>query len=100
MSRVSIIGAYHTQFGSHVEANKKTGELTDVKSYYRLLMEAGGGALEDAGLSGEEIDAVYVGSCSPSLFVDQEHVAPIAVGIDRHLRLKPMTRVEGACASS
>jgi len=32
----------------------------------------------------------------PSLFVNQEHVAPIAAEIDPALRFKPMTRCESA----
>lgn len=100
MSRVSIIGASNTKFGAFVEKNRETGEVKDLKSYYELLIEAGRAAIRDSGLEAKEIDAVYVGTCSPSLFIDQEHVAPLAVGIDDALRLKPMTRTEGACASS
>ena len=100
MSRVSIIGASNTKFGAFVERNRETGAVKDLKSYYDLLIEAGRGAIQDAGIEAKEIDAVYVGTCSPSLFVDQGHTAPIAVGIDDALRFKPMTRTEGACASS
>ncbi|MFH1024189.1 MAG: propanoyl-CoA acyltransferase [Planctomycetota bacterium] len=100
MSRVSIIGAYNTTFGVFTEKNRETGELNDLKSFYHLLIEAGRGAIADSGLAPKDIDAVYIGSCSPSLFVNQEHVAPAAVAIDDALRLKPMTRTEGACASS
>lgn len=100
MSRVSIIGACNTKFGAFVEKNRETGEMRDLKSYYELLIEAGRGAIRDSGLEAKDIDAVYVGTCSPSLFIDQEHTAPLAVAIDDALRLKPMTRTEGACASS
>ena len=101
MSKVSITGAYNTAFGSFVKKDKETGEINDLKSIYDLLMEAGKGALTDSGLSAKEIDAVWLGSCSPSLFTNQEHLAPLAAEIDPDgLRYKPMTRVEGACASS
>ena len=40
MSKVSIIGAYNTKFGSFVEKNKETGEIKDLKSYYYLIIEA------------------------------------------------------------
>ncbi len=100
MSKVSIIGAYNTEFGVFVKKDKATGLLTDTKSYYDLLIEAGRGAIADAGLEAKDIDAVYVGSCSPAGFVNQEHVAPIAAEIDPSLRFKPMTRCECACASS
>ena len=100
MSRVSIIGAYNTEFGAFVKKDKVSGLTTDIKSYYDLLIEAGRGAIKDAGIEAKDIDAVFVGSCSPGSFINQEHVAPIAAEIDPALRFKPMTRCECACASS
>lgn len=101
MSQIHIAGAYNTAFGAFVEKNRETGELVDKKSFYQLIVEAGRGALADAGLEAKDIDGVWLGACSPSLFVNQEHVAPLAVEVDPlGLRLKPMTRTEGACASS
>lgn len=100
MSKASIIGAYNTAFGAFVRKDKASGLLTDTKTYYELLIEAGRGAIADAGLEAKDIDAIYVGSCSPASFLNQEHVAPIAAEIDPALRFKPMTRCECACASS
>ena len=100
MSRASIIGAYNTEFGAFVKKDKATGLVTDTKTYYDLLIEAGRGAIADAGLDPKDIDAIYVGSCSPGSFINQEHVAPLAAEIDPALRFKPMTRCECACASS
>ena len=100
MSKASIIGAYNTEFGAFVKKDKATGLVTDTKSYYDLLIEAGRGAIADAGLEAKDIDAVYVGSCSPGSFINQEHVAPLAAEIHPDLRFKPMTRCECACASS
>ena len=100
MSKVSIIGAYNTEFGAFVKKDKATGLMTDTKSYYDLLIEAGRGAIKDAGLEAKDIDAVWIGSCSPAGFNNQEHVAPLGVEIDPALRFKPMTRCEAACASS
>jgi acetyl-CoA C-acetyltransferase len=100
MSKASIIGAYNTAFGAFVKKDKATGLMTDTKTYYDLLIEAGRGAIADAGLDAKDIDAIYVGSCSPASFANQEHVAPIAAEIDPALRFKPMTRCECACASS
>ncbi len=102
MSKVSIIGAYNTKFGSLIEIKDMISfkKKIDVKSFYDLIIEAGQGAIKDSGLEAKDIDAVWIGSCSPSRFVNQEHVAPIAVAIDPALRFKPMTRTECACASS
>jgi acetyl-CoA C-acetyltransferase len=100
MSKASIIGAYNTEFGAFVKKDKVSGLVTDTKSYYDLLIEAGRGAIKDAGVEAKDIEAIYVGSCSPASFVNQEHVAPIAAEIDPALRFKPMTRCECACASS
>ena len=100
MSKASIVGAYNTEFGAFVKKDKATGLVTDTRTYYDLLIEAGRGAIKDAGLDPKDIDAVYVGSCSPGSFINQEHVAPIAAEIDPALRFKPMTRCECACASS
>ncbi len=100
MSKASIIGAYNTAFGAFVHKDKASGLVTDTKTYYELLIEAGRGAIADAGLEAKDIDAIYVGSCSPASFLNQEHVAPIAAEIDPALRFKPMTRCECACASS
>jgi acetyl-CoA C-acetyltransferase len=101
MSKVSLIGAYHTRFGAFVKKNRETGETADLASIYDLIVEAGRGAILDAGLLPGDIDAVWVGSCSPALFVNQEHLAPAAVEIDpESFRFKPITRTESACASS
>lgn len=100
MSKTCIIGAYNTAFGAFVKKDKVTGLITDTKTYYDLFIEAGRGAIADAGITAADIDTVFVGSCSPAGFINQEHVAPIAAEIDPALRFKPMTRCECACASS
>lgn len=101
MSKVSIIGAHNTAFGSFVKKDKETREVTDLKSIYELINEAGRGALADAGIEAAQVDGIWVGSCSPSLFANQEHLAPNALEVDPiGLRFKPATRCEDACASS
>ena len=101
MSRVSMIGAYNTKFGSFVEKNRETGEIQDTKSFYELIIEAGQGAIQDACLHPSEIDGIWIGSCSPSRFVNQEHVGPLSLEVaPDFLRFIPTTRTEGACASS
>ncbi|MDR2697292.1 MAG: hypothetical protein LBB40_02320, partial [Holophagales bacterium] len=100
MSKVCIIGAHNTKFGNFVKRSKETGEVTDTCSLYDLLLEAGRGALTDAGVEAKDIDGVWVGSCAPGLFANQEHLAAFATEIDpAGLRFKPMTRCEDACAS-
>jgi len=101
MSKVSIIGAYNTKFGSFVEKNKETGEIKDLKSYYDLIIEAGQGALKDAGVEAKDIDGIWLGTCSPSMFVNQEHAGPLGLEVaPKDLRFVHTTRTEGACASS
>ena len=89
MRDVAIIGIGMTEFG----------ELWE-KSFRELVAEAGVRAIMDAGIEGEEIDAMYIGGMSSGMFVGQEHVGPLAVEVagleDLHI---PATRVEGACAS-
>jgi len=101
VSKVSIVGAYNTAFGSFVSKNKETKEVTDLKSIYELMNEAGLGALADAGVSSADVDGIWVGSCSPSLFANQEHLAAAALELEPEgLRFKSATRCEDACASS
>ncbi|HEY3445363.1 MAG TPA: hypothetical protein VGK67_03320 [Myxococcales bacterium] len=102
MSRVSIVGAYNTKFGSLIDIKDMISfkKKIDKASFYDLLVEAGRGAIADSGLAAKDIDAVWIGACSPGRFVNQEHVAPLATAIDPALHFKPMTRTECACASS
>ena len=101
MSKVSIIGASNTKFGSFVKKNRETGEITDTKSYYDLLVEAGQEAIKNSGLEAKDIDGIWIGSCSPAKFINQEHIGPLGVEVaPEEFRFIPTTRVEGACASS
>jgi len=87
MRKVAVIGVGQTKFG----------ELWDV-SFRQMMLEAGVRALEDAGIDGAHIDALYVGNMSGGQFIKQEHIASL---IADHAGLVPLpsTRVEGACAS-
>ncbi|MCA1811965.1 MAG: thiolase domain-containing protein [Halobacteriales archaeon] len=84
-----VIGAAHTRFGEQWEM-----------SYRDLMTEAGLAAIQDAGIQGDEIDAVFLGTMSTGKLVGQEHVAPLLLDgaglADRHL---PATRIEAASAS-
>jgi len=85
---VHIIGAYNTKFGNLEE-----------QTIYSLYEEAAKGAIKDAGIEIDEIDAVFVGNYSGGSFNNQEHIAPYGVNIFPELRHKPMYRTENACAS-
>jgi acetyl-CoA C-acetyltransferase len=89
MRDVAVIGVGVTKFG----------ELWD-KSFRNLIAEAGSKALLDSGISGKELDALYVGSMSTGRFVGQEHVGALVADWSgfAHLHI-PAIRVESACAS-
>jgi acetyl-CoA C-acetyltransferase len=89
MRDVAVIGAGCTPFGEKWNT-----------SFRNLFVEAGILALEDAGVAGEQIDAMYVGNMSAGRFVEQEHVGALIAdyaGLATHHI--PSTRVEAACAS-
>ncbi|HVP25209.1 MAG TPA: thiolase domain-containing protein [Methanomicrobiales archaeon] len=89
MRDVAVIGIGCTPFGEKWEA-----------SFRDLFVEAGALALADAELSGEHIDAMYVGNMSAGRFIEQEHIgALIADYAGLSTRRIPATRVEAACAS-
>ena len=77
----------------------KFGELWE-RSFRDLVAEAGAKAIIDSGVSGKDIDAMYVGSMSSGRFVGQEHVGALVADASgfSHIHI-PSTRVEGTCAS-
>jgi acetyl-CoA C-acetyltransferase len=89
MREVAIIGVGDTKFG----------ELWDM-SLRDLGIQAGLSAVYDANLSGDEIDALYLGNMSAGKFTEQEHIGALIAdysGLARdHI---PATRVEAAGAS-
>ena len=90
MRDVAIIGAGCTKFG----------EMWD-RSFRDIVVEAGTQAVEDAKLSGNEIEAMYVGNMSGGQFVNQEHIGSLVAdfaGFASTMHI-PSTRVEAACAS-
>lgn len=77
----------------------KFGELWD-KSLRDLIVEAGLKAIADAGITSNDIDALYGGCMSAGQFISQEHVAAlIADFAGLATRKIPAVRVEAACAS-
>ncbi|KPJ70539.1 hypothetical protein AMJ51_01560 [Microgenomates bacterium DG_75] len=86
MKKVFIKGAYQTHFG----------ELWE-KSFGNLLVEAGQGALKEARVEPQEIEAVFVGSMLAEKIVEQGHLGAF---LSSELGLTcPAVRIEAACAS-
>jgi len=89
MRDVAVIGIGCTKFG----------ELWD-KSFRSLIVEAGTMAIADAGISGEQIDEMFVGNMSAGRFVGQEHIGALIADYSGFTQDNiPATRVEAACAS-
>ncbi len=89
MREVAIIGIGNTRFG----------ELWD-RSFRDIAVEAGVRAIEDAGISGDEVEALYGGNMSAGRFVEQEHIGALIADYSGLASLHiPATRVEAACAS-
>jgi acetyl-CoA C-acetyltransferase len=90
MREVAVIGVGSTKFGEMWE-----------RSFRDIMIEAGLEAIQDAGIEGREIEAMYVGNMSAGRFISQEHIGALIVDYsgfskDTHI---PSTRVEAACAS-
>ena len=87
MRSVSIIGTGMTPFGAHPELT-----IQD------LAAEAGRQSLDDALVTSDRVEALYLGNFAGPSFAGQNHLAPFAgsaLGLDR----VPCTRFEAACAS-
>lgn len=87
MRNVAVVGASQTKFG----------ELWD-KSLRDLAVEAGLGAIKDAGVEKQSVQSLYVGNMSAGRFVGQEHLGAL-VADNLGLGRIPATRCEAACAS-
>ncbi len=89
MREVAVIGIGATKFG----------ELWDL-SFREIGIQAGLAAVYDANLSGEDIDALFVGNMSAGRYIQQEHVAALIADYSGLARDNiPATRVEAAGAS-
>ena len=88
MEDVFVIGVGHTPFGKFLERNVKS-----------LTAEAVTGALADAGIETEDLNAAFFGNAMQGLVTRQEmvrgQVALRAMGIDRI----PIVNCENACAT-
>jgi len=88
MKDVAIVGVGMTKFGEHWKHGLK-----------ELITEAGIKAVEDAGISGKDIQLIVGGSMSSGIFAGQEHTGALFTD---YLGLNPIPaiRTEAACASS
>lgn len=84
---VAITGWGHTPFGR-----------LDGLSLEELITAAAREALADAGISGRNVDAVFLGHFNAGMVPDG-FCASMIFGADPELRFKPATRLENACAS-
>jgi acetyl-CoA C-acetyltransferase len=82
-----LVGWGHTAFGKLSTA--------DLES---LIKEAAQQALADAGISGEEVDGVWLGNFNSGLVPDG-FCSSMVIHADPGLRFKPAIRCENACAS-
>jgi len=86
---VAIVGAGMSKFGAFPDKNSRD---LFVEAFIEMTKSV------DKGIDIKDIEALYVGNFSSDLFEGQGHVGPIMadwVG----LVPRPVTRVEGACAS-
>lgn len=79
--KVAIVGMGCTNFGEHWD-----------KSANDMLIEAAYEAMEDAGLTPQEIDAYWLGTCASGW-------AGISLSEPLKIQYKPVTRVENFCAT-
>ncbi len=90
MRDVYVIGVGITRFG----------ELWE-RSFRDIGIEAGIKAINDSGIAGDDIDALYIGNMSAGAFINQEHIGALIVDYvgfasSSHI---PAVRVEAAGAS-
>jgi len=89
MRKVKIIGGAVTKFGRHLDRNMKS-----------LVAEAVGGALEDAGITKEQLQGAWVGNAAQGLNDGQECIRGQVVLRAMGIGGIPVVNVENACASS
>jgi acetyl-CoA C-acetyltransferase len=88
---VYLIGAARTDFRRNLRKEGKT--LRDV------IVEAGRGAIADAGISPADVQSGVVGNFAGGLFTQQLHLGSFLTDVDDSLRGIPTLHVEAACAS-
>jgi len=87
---VAIVGGGLSKLGLFKNLNSKD---FFTEAYTEMLGSV------DKGLDPKDIDAIYIGNFTNDFFVNQAHWSPIISDLVGHIP-KPVTRTEGACASS
>jgi len=87
---VAVVGGGLTKLGLFKDRNSKD-------FFSEAYVEMVGSV--DKGIDPKDIDAIYIGNFTNDFFVNQAHWAPIISDLVGHVP-KPVTRTEGACASS
>src|ERR1700726_5297897 len=82
-----IVGWAHSPFG------KLSGETVE-----SLIVRVANEALGDAGVAAADVDEIVLGHFNAG-FSPQDFTASLVLQADPHLRFKPATRVENACAT-
>lgn len=82
-----IVGWAHTPFGKNEDKDAEA-----------LLADVAGAAIDNAGLTAEDIDAVFVGMFNSGMS-KQDFPSSLVLQSVPALRFKPMARSENACAS-
>ncbi len=87
MRRVAIVGAGMSRFGEDWN-----------RGFRDMIIDAGTSAITDANISGDKIDAMYIGTMAAGRLIGQEHIGALIADF-MGLNPIPSTRVEAACAS-
>jgi acetyl-CoA C-acetyltransferase len=87
---VAIVGAGMTKFGVYKDRDSRD---FIVEAYNEMLSSV------DKGIDPNDIEAMWIGNFSNDFYVHQGHWGPIVADLLGHTP-KPITRTEGACASS
>lgn len=94
-ANTTFIGKFHPDFiwKGHPDFEKRENPTIEEHLYSAVKL-----ALEETGVSAEQIERGFVGNFAGELFANQGHLGAVLAGYEG-LAYKPMMRVEGACAS-
>lgn len=90
-----FIGKYHPDFIWKKHPDFGVRENPSIEEHLTNAVEA---AFADAGVTGEAIERAYIANFAGGLFVNQLHMGSMAARVPG-LDGKPISRIEGACAS-